>query len=179
MHNLKINYNTTLTLTPTIPCLATAVCCRVFFSAFNFGIPRGHKWQLTNLALPTNHLSLTKVRLSQHTPHTISTCNGAPFFYPCSYQVTKCVQYVSIICALHASTVHIQHWPLGTVRPRYRTGTPLTSQNPILRILSTNIRPDFFKRAAHSPFFSLQNAVYFTMLPFLVPVLFAFYIQVC
>jgi hypothetical protein len=35
----------------------------------------------------------------------------------------------------------------------------------------------FFKHAAHSPFFSLQNAVYFIMLPFLVPVLFAFYIQ--
>jgi hypothetical protein len=29
----------------------------------------------------------------------------------------------------------------------------------------------------HTPFFSLQNAVYFMMLLFLVPVLFAFYIQ--
>ena len=29
----------------------------------------------------------------------------------------------------------------------------------------------------HSPFFSLQNAFYFIMLPFLVPVLFTFYIQ--
>jgi uncharacterized metal-binding protein len=29
----------------------------------------------------------------------------------------------------------------------------------------------------HSPFLSLQNAVYFIMLPFLVPVLFTFYIQ--
>jgi len=28
-------------------------------------------------------------------------------------------------------------------------------------------------------FFPLQNAVYFIMLPFLVPVLFAFYLQVC
>jgi hypothetical protein len=35
----------------------------------------------------------------------------------------------------------------------------------------------FFKHAAHSPFLSLQNAVHFIMLPFLVPVLFAFYIQ--
>ena len=31
----------------------------------------------------------------------------------------------------------------------------------------------------HTPRFSLQNAVYFIMLPFLVPVLFTFYIQVC
>ena len=43
---------------------------------------------------------------------------------------------------------------------------------------STNTRTEYFKHVAHSPFFSLQNAVYFTMLPFLVPVLFTFYIQV-
>ena len=41
---------------------------------------------------------------------------------------------------------------------------------------STNIRTEYFKQAAHSPFFSLQNAVYFIMLPFLVPVLFTLYI---
>ena len=42
---------------------------------------------------------------------------------------------------------------------------------------STNIRTEYFKHAAHSPFFSLQTAVYFIMLPFLFPVLFTFYIQ--
>ena len=42
---------------------------------------------------------------------------------------------------------------------------------------STNIRTVYFKHAAHSPFFSLQNAVYFIMLPFLVPALFTFYIR--
>ena len=36
---------------------------------------------------------------------------------------------------------------------------------------------EYFKHAAHSPFFPLQNAVYFIMLPFLVSVLFTFYIQ--
>ena len=30
---------------------------------------------------------------------------------------------------------------------------------------STNIRTEYFKHAAHSPFFSLPNAVYFIMLP--------------
>jgi hypothetical protein len=35
----------------------------------------------------------------------------------------------------------------------------------------------YFKNAAHSPFFSLQNAVCFILLPFLVHVLFIFYIQ--
>jgi len=45
-------------------------------------------------------------------------------------------------------------------------------------IHSTNIRTEYFKRAAYSLFFPLQNAVYFIMLPFFfVPVLFTFYIQ--
>ena len=42
---------------------------------------------------------------------------------------------------------------------------------------STNISTEYFKHAAHSTFYYLQNAVYFIMLPFLVPVLFTFYIQ--
>ena len=42
---------------------------------------------------------------------------------------------------------------------------------------SANIRTEYFKHAAQSPFISLQNAVFFIMLPFLVPVLFTFYIQ--
>ena len=44
-------------------------------------------------------------------------------------------------------------------------------------IYSTKIRTEYFKHAAYSLFFPLQNAVYFIMLPFLVPVLFTFYIQ--
>ena len=54
---------------------------------------------------------------------------------------------------------------------------PLNSRCCILYIYSTNIRTEYFKRAAHSPFLSLQNAVYFIILPFLVPALFTFYIQ--
>jgi hypothetical protein len=44
-------------------------------------------------------------------------------------------------------------------------------------IYSTNIRTEYFKHAAHTPYFPLQNVVYFIMLPFLVPVLFTFHIQ--
>ena len=74
---------------------------------------------------------------------------------------------------------------------------PLTSRCCILYIYSTNIstrmilplrlrnptinpqqtrrsRTEYFKHAAHSLIFPLQNAVYFIMLPFLVPVLFTF-----
>ena len=54
---------------------------------------------------------------------------------------------------------------------------PLTSRCYILYIYSTNICTEYFKHAAHSPFFPLQNTVYFIMLSFLVPVLFTFYIQ--
>jgi hypothetical protein len=41
---------------------------------------------------------------------------------------------------------------------------------------STNINTEYFKQATHPPFFS-SKWFYFTMLPFLVPVLFTFYIQ--
>ena len=53
----------------------------------------------------------------------------------------------------------------------------LTSRRCILNIYSTNILTEYFKLAAHSPFFSLQGAVYFITLSFLVPVIFTFYIQ--
>ena len=36
---------------------------------------------------------------------------------------------------------------------------------------------EYFKHNVYSPFFSLQNAVCFTILTYLVPVLFTFYIQ--
>jgi len=54
---------------------------------------------------------------------------------------------------------------------------PLTSRRCILYIYSTNIHTEYFKHAAQSQLFSLQNVVYFTMLLFLVPVLFTFYLQ--
>jgi hypothetical protein len=52
------------------------------------------------------------------------------------------------------------------VRPIYRTGTPLPSKHPILYIFLTNICTEFFKNAAHTLFFPLQNAVYVIMPPF-------------
>ena len=54
---------------------------------------------------------------------------------------------------------------------------PLTYRCCMLYIYSTNICTEYFKHTAHSPFFPLQNAVYFIMLPFLVPVLFTFQVQ--
>jgi len=54
---------------------------------------------------------------------------------------------------------------------------PLTSKRYILYIYSTNIGTEYFKHGIYSPFFPLQNAVCFTILTYLVPVLFTFYIQ--
>jgi len=54
---------------------------------------------------------------------------------------------------------------------------PLTSRCCIFFIYSTDIRTEYFKHAAYSLLFPLQNAVYFIMLPFFASVLFTFYIQ--
>jgi len=57
-----------------------------------------------------------------------------------------------------------------------RTAPP-TSKHCILYNYSTNIGTEHFKHGIYSPFFSLQNAVCFKILTYLVPVLFTFYIQ--
>ena len=54
---------------------------------------------------------------------------------------------------------------------------PLTSKRCIFYIYSTNIGTEYFKRGMYSPFFSLQNAVCFIILKYLIPALFTFYIQ--
>jgi len=53
----------------------------------------------------------------------------------------------------------------------------LTSKRCILYIYSTNTGTENFKHGIYSPFFSLQNAVCFIILTYLVPVLFTFYTQ--
>ena len=47
----------------------------------------------------------------------------------------------------------------------------------LVKRFSTNIDIEYFKRGIGSPCFSLQNAVCFIILTYLVPVLFTFYIQ--
>jgi hypothetical protein len=73
------------------------------------------------------------------------------------------------------TSIHINHLtPNGHFSGRT---APLTSRLCMLYIYSTNIRTEYFKHAAYPPFFPLQNALYFIMLPFLVPVLLTFYTQ--
>jgi len=65
-----------------------------------------------------------------------------------------------------------------TPNDHYRRRTaPLTSKRCILFIYSTNIGTEYFKHDIYSPFLSLQNAVCFIILTYLVPVLFTFHMQ--
>jgi hypothetical protein len=50
-------------------------------------------------------------------------------------------------------------------------------QNAVYFIMLPSLVPVLFTFYTHTLRFSLQNAVYFIILPFLVPVLFTFYIQ--
>ena len=70
--------------------------------------------------------------------------------------------------------------PINSLAPNdhYRGRTAsLTSKRCILYIYLTNICTEYFKHGIYTPFFSLQNAVCFIILTYLVPVLFTFYIQ--
>ena len=53
---------------------------------------------------------------------------------------------------------------------------PLTYKCCVLYIYSTNKGIEYFKHGIYSPFYSLQNAVCFIIITYLVPVLFTFYI---
>jgi hypothetical protein len=77
-------------------------------------------------------------------------------------------------------TLHPNQQNFNPVTPNDPYGgrtAPLTSKRYILYIYSTNIGTEYFNYGIYSPFFSLQNAVCFTILTYLVPVLFTFYIQ--
>ena len=67
--------------------------------------------------------------------------------------------------------------PLTPNDPYRGRTAPLTSKRCILYIYITNIGTEYFKHGIYSQFFSLQIAVFFIILTYLVSVLFTFYIQ--
>jgi hypothetical protein len=82
------------------------------------------------------------------------------------------ILYFFDCASCHLPTSAVNHLtPNGHICGRT---APLNSRRCILFIYSTNIRTEYFKHAAYSPFFPLKNAVYFIMLHFWVPVLFTF-----
>jgi hypothetical protein len=64
------------------------------------------------------------------------------------------------------------------VHPIYRTGYRYPTDVAFFMFFPTNISTECLNML-HTLRFSRQNAVYFIMLHFLVPVLFIFYIQMC
>jgi hypothetical protein len=64
-------------------------------------------------------------------------------------------------------------YPLTPNDPYSGRTAPLT----FLYIYSTNVGTEYFKRGINSHCFSLQNAVCFIIVTYLVPVLFTFYIK--
>ena len=96
------------------------------------------------------------------------------------------MRYIVICVTPSLPTTGLQYFSifsLNRLAPNHvyiRRTAQLTSRRCVLNIYSTDILTEYFKRAAHSPvFFSLQDAVYFIILSFLVPVIFTFKYRVC
>jgi hypothetical protein len=69
-------------------------------------------------------------------------------------------------CVVDMFEAHHTSLTLRTVRPIYRTGVPLPSRCCILYIFFNKYKYDYFKHAAHSPFFPYKcrlfhNATFF------------------
>ena len=88
--------------------------------------------------------------------------------------------FIQKLLSLHLLCRTLKDTKINPLTPNgpYRCRTaPLTSKCCILCIYSTNIGTEYFKHGIYSPFFSLQNAVCFIILTYLVRVFFTFYIQ--
>ena len=82
------------------------------------------------------------------------------------------------ICSPLETVLHLQVINPLTPNEHYSGRTAsLTIKRCILCIYSTNTGTEYFKHGIYFPYFSLQNAVCFIILTYLVPVLFTFYIQ--
>jgi len=88
------------------------------------------------------------------------------------------IRYCTFRDELFVPYSSVENINLVTPKDPYSGRTaPLTSKLCILYIYSTNIGTEYFKHGIHSPFLSLQNAICFIILTYLVPVLFTFFIQ--
>jgi len=92
---------------------------------------------------------------------------------------TNCITDTKLNTIIHVDNVSSSFVNPLTPNDQYSGRTaPLTPIRCILYIYSTNIGTEYLNMVCiHSPFLSLQNAVCFIILTYLVPVLFTFYIQ--
>ena len=91
------------------------------------------------------------------------------------YNTLLGILFSSILCT--CPNHHNLFNPLMPKDPYSGRTALLTSKCCILYIYSTNTGTEYFKHGIYCLFSSLQNAVYFIILTYLVPVLFTFYIQ--
>ena len=94
-------------------------------------------------------------------------------------RIPDSIPFKSVVsCAQHSRRICGRRWalfiPLAPNDVYICPTAQLTSRRCISNIYSTNILTEYFKHAAHSQFFSLQDAVYFIMLSFSVPAIFTF-----
>jgi len=95
--------------------------------------------------------------------------------------VGQCLNHLCY-CVPHKNDrmyISLQINPLTPNDPYSGRTAPLTSNRFILYSYSTNTGTEYFKHGIHSPFLSLQNAVCFIILTYLVPVLFTFIYRMC
>ena len=148
---------------------------------WSFHIPPAPK----HIALSLNNRPQLALR------HTVQTRHYS-LWYRIFYCPFRALQFLSYNFSQQIrSTVKLQHVSdltgpirqyINPITPNYHDSgrtAPLNSKCCILYIYSTNIGTEYFKHGIYSPFHSLQNAVCFTILTYLVPVLFTFYTQVC
>jgi len=89
-------------------------------------------------------------------------------------------QEATLFLAKVTSKTFIRFLYINPLKPNdhySRRTAQLSSKCYILYIYSTNIGTEYFIYGIYSPFLPLQNAVCFINLPYLVPVIFIFYIQ--
>jgi hypothetical protein len=137
--------------------------------------------------------SRTLIRKKEHTKHLCHLMNSTLDLPVDSYPVYERKQWLSwqkrrIVTAARCDEWYkqktVEDWlqcinPLPPNNPYRGRTTPLTSKCCILYIYSSNIGTEYFKHSIYSPSYSLQNAICFIILTYLVPVLFTFYIKVC
>ena len=111
--------------------------------------------------------------------HVAQKCteNSVLYFHGCSGYANAPRCYIIRTLPVLLPSLMITFNVLTPNDPYMGRTAPLTSKRYILYIYSTNIGTEYFKHALYSPFFSLQNAVFFILLTCLAPVLFTFYIQ--
>jgi len=109
------------------------------------------------------NVSLNKLGINKCSMNSILV---SEIWYSLSWRCRQCIG------VRYLPTWHVNLNPLTPKDPYSGRFAPLTSKRCILYIYSTNTGTEYFKHGIYCPLFSLQNAVCFIILTYLVPVLF-------